>query len=100
MAPDTTQYIVELRSALSSVLQQINDLEQLTTPPVVQEIVLARRHLEDARMRLGVALTYTKGENPWRASAQDFQDAYKQPTGFPVVDEPLTEGSPEPDQTE
>lgn len=29
------------------------------------EIMLAVRHLQDARMRLGVAMTVKKGENPW-----------------------------------
>lgn len=39
--------------------------ERKAQPPVVQEIVLARRALEDARMRMGVALAYTKGVDPW-----------------------------------
>jgi hypothetical protein len=37
-------------------------------PPVVQEVVLARRAVEDARMRLGVAKTKLAGNDPWSDS--------------------------------
>lgn len=41
-----------------------------TRPEYGAEIVLAQRHLEDARMRLGCALAMMRGEDPF---------AYKQP---------------------
>lgn len=36
---------------------------------VQNEIDLAVRHLEDARMRLGVAMTYNKGYDPFSSTA-------------------------------
>jgi hypothetical protein len=41
--------------------------------PVVQELVLAQRHLEDARMRLGIAECYEKGINPWISKVEPQQ---------------------------
>lgn len=64
-APSMEQVIVNQRQFLSSLIRNLEDAEKMARPPVVQEIVLARRHVEDARMRLGVALTYVKGHNPW-----------------------------------
>lgn len=56
--------IDNLRNELITVITTVQDLVSEAKPPVVQELVLAQRHLEDARMRLGVARTYEEGENP------------------------------------
>jgi len=39
-------------------------IKETMVAPGVQEGVLAVRHLEDARMRLGVALAYVNGKDP------------------------------------
>jgi len=61
--------IEEVRAALS---REIEDMQSLADkffvdkrPICGAELTLAIRHLQDARMRLGVALTIEKGENPW-----------------------------------
>lgn len=54
--------INEIREDIAEALNKLKTLE--TKPPVVQEVILAQRHLEDARMRLGVARTYVEGKNP------------------------------------
>ena len=54
-----------IRSTLARELSTLSDLQKLTKPPVVQELVLAQRALEDARMRIGVARTLLQGENPY-----------------------------------
>lgn len=54
-----------LRNEISSQLERLKEDIQNSKPPEVQELVLAQRHLEDARMRLGVAEAFHKGYNPW-----------------------------------
>jgi hypothetical protein len=54
-----------LRADLTATIERINQYLPGTKPPVVQEITLALRHVEDARMRLGIAECYEKGINPW-----------------------------------
>ena len=51
-----------IRSTIARELDTLSDLQKLTKPPVVQELVLAQRALKDARMRIGVARTLLKGE--------------------------------------
>jgi len=46
------------------ILSEINSVDQLievAAPPVVQELIIAKRSLEDARMRVGVAMGYATG---------------------------------------
>lgn len=54
-----------LRNAISDMLGRLKEDIKSSKPPEVQELVLAQRHLEDARMRLGVAEAYHKGFDPW-----------------------------------
>jgi hypothetical protein len=54
-----------LRSDITIILGRLAEYIPGVQQPVVQEVVLAQRHLEDARMRLGVAECYEKGVNPW-----------------------------------
>lgn len=54
-----------IRSDIAKDLDTLKDLVAVTKPPVVQELILAQRALEDARMRIGVARTLLKGENPY-----------------------------------
>ena len=56
--------LVEIRTDLITPITTVQDLIKEAKPPVVQELVLAQRHLEDARMRLGVALAYEEGKDP------------------------------------
>lgn len=57
--------IEQLRAQVTATLNDLRSYSQGAQPPVIQELVLAQRHLEDARMRLGVARTYENGEDPW-----------------------------------
>lgn len=59
-----TDTLVALRTELAKTIASVQSYEGKYTPPVVQEVVLARRALEDARMRLGVALTLEQGFDP------------------------------------
>lgn len=54
-----------LRDEISGQLERLKGKIIDTKSPELQELVLARQHLEDARMRLGVAEAYHKGFNPW-----------------------------------
>jgi hypothetical protein len=54
-----------LRSDITIILGRLAEYIPGVQLPVVQELVLTQRHLEDARMRLGVAECYEKGVNPW-----------------------------------
>lgn len=59
------QQIEQHRDLCSKQIKYAEITAKKAVPPVVQEIVLAQRHLEDARMRFGVALTKLKGFDPW-----------------------------------
>lgn len=59
--------INDLRAAISSFISDAKSLEPIVGVPAVQEIVIARRHLEDARMRLGVARTILEGNDPYKS---------------------------------
>lgn len=59
--------ITALRNLLTKDIEDCEEIESTTVPPAVQEVVLARRALEDARMRLGVALTYVNGNQPFES---------------------------------
>ena len=54
-----------LRSDITILLGRLAEYIPGSEPPVTQELILAQRHLEDVRMRLGVAECYEKGINPW-----------------------------------
>lgn len=54
-----------VREQVAGLIRAVSVLEGQSGAPVVQELVLARRHLEDARMRLGVGTAYVKGVDPW-----------------------------------
>lgn len=58
------EQITALRALIVKDIEDCGDIEAVLTPPAVQEVVLARRHLEDARMRLGVALAVVNGNDP------------------------------------
>lgn len=45
-----------LREEITTQLVRLKVIISTSKPPEVQELVLAQRHLEDARMRLGVAV--------------------------------------------
>ena len=53
-----------LRADLADLIRDTQKAQETCVPPAVQEVVLAVRHLEDARMRLGVALAYVNGKDP------------------------------------
>ncbi len=56
--------LVELRNDLAEVIKKAQKYQETMVAPGVQEHILAIRHLEDARMRFGVALAYVNGNNP------------------------------------
>lgn len=56
--------LTALREDLAKVIRDVVKAEETLVPPAVQEAVIARRALEDARMRLGVALAYVNGNDP------------------------------------
>jgi len=68
MSEDVTEQnagnLLTLRSELKEILGHLNITEQTLSTPAVQEVVIARRAVEDARMRLGVALAYVSGKDP------------------------------------
>ena len=53
------------RRTLALVRNRIERLARQSMPPIVQEVVLAQREAENARMRLGVALALVNGVDPW-----------------------------------
>lgn len=56
----------KLRSLCTDIINlSENWFEGKLKPPAVQEVILARRHAEDARMRLGVAQAKSNGVYPW-----------------------------------
>lgn len=57
--------IKNLRNSLTADHTAIVEMIKTSSSPVVQELILAQRHIEDARMRLGVALGYEQGNDPW-----------------------------------
>lgn len=61
--------VEQLRASITTTRAAINKLKEEVPQDkaslVIPELVLANRHLEDARMRLGVALAYDKGIDPW-----------------------------------
>lgn len=61
----------DLRTTLSGVIHTLNEDIITAKPPVVQELILALRHVEDARMRLGVAKTYQLGNDPWTTKVKE-----------------------------
>lgn len=60
----------DLRTEISKNLGNIKQLIAISQPPVVQELVIAQRALEDARMRLGVALAYANDMDPWASQVE------------------------------
>ncbi len=65
----------QLRNEITEVRSAINKLKESVVPEkanlVIPELVIANRHLEDARMRLGVALAYNAGVNPWESKVEE-----------------------------
>ena len=57
----------DLKSVRKELSNQIQYLEDLVGERPIHgaELTLALRHLQDARMRIGVALTIKDGKNPW-----------------------------------
>ncbi len=64
--PNLESRIKKQRLKLANRIHAIAEMEKEAQPPVVQELVLARRAAEDSRMRLGVALGYLRGQDPFR----------------------------------
>lgn len=58
------------RDEISDQLASLKEKIAESKPPVVQELVLAQRALEDARMRLGVAQAYENGLDPWASQVK------------------------------
>lgn len=56
--------LIEMREQLSRQIKQLQAICD-TRPENGAEITIAMRALQDARMRLGVALTIENGEDPW-----------------------------------
>ena len=54
-----------LRNVLTDVIEQLQDIVD-GRPAEGAEVMLALRHVQDARMRLGVAKTLAKGDNPYQ----------------------------------
>ena len=52
------------RGEVANLIKDMKELQKALTPPAVQEVVLAQRALEDARMRLGIAGAYVEGQDP------------------------------------
>lgn len=63
--PESKYTIEDIRAGASEMLSAMQEVESEATPPIVQEVILARRHVENARMRLGVALALQNGHDPW-----------------------------------
>lgn len=62
---DDLQIIQDQRAILSDMIIALE--EKVAERPVNgAELTLAMRHLQDARMRLGVAMTISNGQNPWK----------------------------------
>ena len=57
--------INSLRESIADDIKEVRAIVALAKPPVVQEVILAQRALEDARMRLAVARTYQQGKDPF-----------------------------------
>lgn len=57
--------INSLRESISDNIEEVRAIVEMAKPPVVQEVILAQRALEDARMRLAVARTYQQGDDPF-----------------------------------
>ncbi len=55
--------LVVLREDIKQLLIDLRNTDKFEFPAVA-EVTLAQRHLEDARMRLGVALTLLEGNDP------------------------------------
>lgn len=58
------QNLIDLREATKNVLLDLASAKETIVQPAIQEVILAERHLEDARMRLGRALSFVKGQDP------------------------------------
>lgn len=56
--------ISNLRKGLTTMIADTKRMAE-ARPTYGAELVLAQRHLEDARMRLGTALAMTRGEDPF-----------------------------------
>lgn len=58
--------IVDVRESISGLISLLKyGVEPYLTQPAIQEAILARRALEDSRMRLGVAQGYLAGHDPF-----------------------------------
>lgn len=76
---EETQQIIDetndLREYFAEGARRIKALEGKSKPPMVQELVLARRHAEDTRYRLGYAGAFARGLDPL---AHTFPDQKKE----------------------
>lgn len=59
-----TQLTADIRVTLGDLIKSLQ-AEADRRPPEGAEVTLAIRHLQDARMRLGVAEAIAKGHDPW-----------------------------------
>lgn len=65
MGPSPQEQIESERKKLSASRATIKQLADQRHPLAGPELTLAMRAVEDARMRLGVALTYINGQDPF-----------------------------------
>jgi hypothetical protein len=61
----TAEKLEQERHILSAARQRVKKLADERDPQIGPELTLAIRHIEDARMRLGVAEATLKGHDPW-----------------------------------
>jgi len=70
----TPANITRARNQVLSTLSFVKELTNQSGAPVVQEMILAQRDLENARMRLGVARTYLEEKNPFEVEHLSEED--------------------------
>ena len=63
-------HCVGVRNDLTIYIRTLEDLANKRRPSGA-EVTLALRHLQDARMRLGVALAIEAGQDPWSSQVGD-----------------------------
>lgn len=69
------------RNRIRSEIVAVDEAIAVSKPPVVQELVIAKRALEDARMRLGVARALLNGDDPIKHENVDREEARREDEG-------------------
>lgn len=89
--------VESVRHTLTEVINDIKTLEGSAKPPVVQELVIARRSAEDSRMRLGVAHTLDAGKDPWSSAKPKAAPAAPAAPADPATSAPADAAAPSGD---